>query len=115
MLDFINKNQIVPSIDTVFNIDEMNDAYKYILDRKQKGKIVISIDKDTREYKLISIGNRNPQGLAIHPVSSIIFDTNVALDSSLFGIFAHTYKEAFGLLTVNPKCSNEATTLSRLS
>ena len=47
MLNFINKNLIVPSIDRVFNIDKINEAYKYILDRKQKGKIVISIDKDS--------------------------------------------------------------------
>ena len=38
------------------------------------GKI-ISIDKDTREYKLISIGNRNPQGLFYVERNDLVINT----------------------------------------
>jgi len=43
-MEFVNNNQILPSIDKVFNLDRINNAYKYIEERNQKGKIVISIN-----------------------------------------------------------------------
>ena len=44
MMKFVNNNQISPYIDRVFNLDRINNAYKYIEERNQKGKIVISIN-----------------------------------------------------------------------
>ena len=44
MMKFVNNNQISPSIDRVFNLDRINNAYKYIEERNHKGKIVISIN-----------------------------------------------------------------------
>ena len=50
MLEFVDSNRIMPTIDKVIDLNQLNDAYKYIINRKQKGKIIVSID-DNSKYK----------------------------------------------------------------
>ena len=50
MLEFINSNKIFPTIDKVITLDQLKNAYRYIINRKQKGKLVVSINKNSK-YK----------------------------------------------------------------
>ncbi len=45
MLDFVNKHQIKPIVDSIFTLNEINHAFNYVSQGKQFGKVVINIMK----------------------------------------------------------------------
>lgn len=49
MLKFINNNKIIPSIDRVIPLGKINEAYTFISNRQQKGKVVVSINENSQE------------------------------------------------------------------
>ena len=44
MVEFINKHKIIPVVDEVFKLNDINDAFLAMENAKQFGKIVLSID-----------------------------------------------------------------------
>ena len=45
LFDWLEDGTIVPVIDSVFNLDKASDAHKYIGERKNFGKVLLSSSK----------------------------------------------------------------------